>query len=291
MTVRSDGPQQWLHQFPRLREGATILEPRSSGAERLECQTLISRRWVHVSVGRERKKILIVGEEPSARQEMRILLGSSGCECTVASNLQQALGTKFDAVVLDPQSSSSRVAELISRINESDSDLIRRVVLITEEGKDSVIGDLAERYSLTLVQRKFLLQQLWGSLESLFYRQAVFQNVAQMARLISDSFRDPRPAGVRAPQNRNRRLLYASGSLRVDVSVEPGDGSNRIALTGQILDSAKRDRSFAGVPVKLNGWKGPSAQATAGEFGEFHFDFVTGTGAARRRTAGYSQLF
>ncbi len=180
---------------------------------------------------------------------------------------------KFDAVVLDPQSSSSRVAELISRINESDSDLIRRVVLITEEGKDSVIGDLAERYSLTLVQRKFLLQQLWGSLESLFYRQAVFQNVAQMARLISDSFRDPRPAGVRAPQNRNRRLLYASGSLRVDLSVEPGDGSNRIALTGQILDSAKRDRSFAGVPVKLNGWKGPSAQATAGEFGEFHFDF------------------
>ena len=136
-----------------------------------------------MSVGRERKKVLIVGEEPSARLEMRVLLGSSGCECTVASNLQQALGTmdqrKFDAVVLNPQSSSSRVAELISRINESDSDLIRRVVLITEEGKDSVIGDLAERCSLTLVQRKFLLQQLWGSLESLFCRQAVFQNVAK----------------------------------------------------------------------------------------------------------------
>jgi len=230
-----------------------------------------------VSVGRERKKILIVGEEPSARQEMRILLGSSGCECTVVSNLQQALGTmdqrKFDAVVLDPESSSSRVTELISRINESHPDLIGRVVLITEEGKDSVIGDLAERYSLTAVQRKFLLQQLWGSLESLFCRQAVFQNVAQMARLISDSFRDPLPAGARALQNRNRRLLYASGSLRVDLLVEPEDGSNRLALTGQILDSAKPDRSFSGVPVKLNGWKGPSAQATAGEFGEFHFDF------------------
>src|SRR6266581_3219440 len=208
---------------------------------------------------------------------MRILLGSSGCECTVASNLQQALGTmdqrKFDAVVLDPQSSSSRVAELISRINESDSDLIRRVVLITEEGKDSVIGDLAERYSLTLVQRKFLLQQLWGSLESLFCRQAVFQNVAQMARLISDSFRDPLPAGVRALQDRNRRLLYASGSLRVELLIEPDDRSNRIALAGQILDSAKPDRRFERIPVTLQGWKGPVARTTAGEFGEFYLNF------------------
>jgi len=229
-----------------------------------------------VSVGPERKKILIVGEEPSAREEMRILLGSSGCECTVASNVQQALGTmdqrKFDAVVLDPQSSSSRVTEVISRINESHPNLIRRVVLITEEGKDS-IGDLAERYSLTPVQRRFLLQQLWASLESLFRREAVFQNVAQMARLISDSFREPLPAGVRALQNRNRRLLYASGSLMLDLLVEPEDDSNRIALTGQILDSAKPDRRFKGVPVTLQGWKGPVAHATAGEFGEFHLDF------------------
>ncbi len=230
-----------------------------------------------MSVGPERKKILIVGEEPSAREEMRILLGSSGCECTVASNLQQALGTmdqrKFDAVVLDPQSSSSRVTEVISRINESHPNLIRRVVLITEDGKDSVIGDLAERYSLTPVQRKFLLQQLWASLESLFRRETVFRNVAQMARLISDSFREPLPAGVRAVQNRNRRLLYASGSLMLDLLVEPEDDSSRIALTGQILDSAKPDRKFKGVPVTLQGWKGPVAHATAGEFGEFHLDF------------------
>src|SRR6266566_6502135 len=230
-----------------------------------------------MGAGLERKKILIVEEEPSACDEIRILLGSSGCDCIVASNFQQPLATmdlrQFDAIVLDPQSSGSRVTEVISRINEFHPDLLRRVVLITEEGRDSVIGDLAERYSLPRVQRKFLLQQLWGYLESLFRREALFKNIVQGARLISDSFRDPLPAGVRALQDRNRRLLYASGSLRVDLSVEPGDGSNHIALTGQILDSAKRDRSFAGVPVKLNGWKGPSAQATAGEFGEFHFDF------------------
>jgi hypothetical protein len=42
---------------------------------------------------------------------------------------------------------------------------------------------------------------------------------------------------------------------------------------GQILDSAKPDRGFDGVPVTLQGWKGPVAQATAEEFGEFHLDF------------------
>lgn len=266
-----------------------------------------------MSTGRDRKKILIVGEEPSAREEMRILLGSSGYDCTVASNLQQALATmdqrKFDAVVVDPQSSSSQAAQVISRIGESHPNLIRRVVLITEEGRDSVIGALAERYSLTPVQRKFLLQQLWGSLESLFRREAAFQNVAQMARLISDSFRDPLPAGVRTLQNSNRRLLYASGSLSVDLLVEAEDDSNRIALTGQILDSAKPDRRFQGIPVTLQGWKGLVTHATAGEFGEFHLDFnfestvsleigITETqsmtiplpplGRARRSTAGYS---
>ena len=230
-----------------------------------------------MSAGRERKRILIVEEEPAARDEMRILLGSSGCECTVASNLQQALATmdqrKFDAVVLDPQSSSSQVTEVISRINESHPNLLRRLVLITEEGKDSVIGDLAERYSLPRVQRKLLLQQLWGSLESLFRRKTVFQNAVQVARLISDSFRDPLPAGVRSLRDRNRILLYASGSLRVSLLVEPEDSVNRIALTGQIQDLTNRVRRFTGIPVTLQGWNGPVARATTGEFGEFHLGF------------------
>lgn len=230
-----------------------------------------------MSADHERRRILIVGDEPTARDEMRILLGSTGCECTVASNVQHALATmeqrKFDAVVLDPQSFSSPTAEVISRINEYHPNLLKRVVLITEEGRDSEIRDLAERYSLPQVQRKFLLQQLWASLESLFRPEAVFQNVTHVARLISDSFRDPLPAGMRGLQDRSRRLLYGSGSLRVDLMLEPETSSNRIALAGQILDSAKPDRTFDRVPVMLRGWKGPVAQATAEEFGEFHLDF------------------
>jgi hypothetical protein len=59
----------------------------------------------------------------------------------------------------------------------------------------------------------------------------------------------------------------------VDLLIEPDAGSHRLALAGQILDSAKPDRRFDGVLVTLQGWKGPVAQVTAGEFGEFHLDF------------------
>jgi hypothetical protein len=59
----------------------------------------------------------------------------------------------------------------------------------------------------------------------------------------------------------------------VDLLIEPEPGSHRLALAGQVLDSAKPDRKFDGVPVTIQGWKGPVAQATSEEFGEFHLDF------------------
>ena len=264
--------------------------------------------------GGERKKVLIVGEEPLARDDMRILLGSAGCECMVASNVQETLSVmeqkNFDAVVLDPQSSSSQAAEVISRINRFHPNLLRRLVIITDEDRDSETRHLAERYSIPCVQRKFLLQQLWGSLETWFRPEAVFQDITHVARLISDSFRDPLPAGVRGLHDRSRRLLYGAGSLSVDLLIEPEPGaSNRLTLAGQILDSAKPDRKFEGVPVTLQGWKGAAAQATTEEFGEFQLDFnfeanvsleirIAETNCitvplpvlerARRSTAGYS---
>jgi hypothetical protein len=176
-------------------------------------------------------------------------------------------------VVLGPQSSSSQATEVISKIKEFHPNLLKRVVIIIDEDRDSQIKDLAERYSLLHVQRKFLLQQLWGSLESLFRPEVMLQDVTHVARLMSDSFRDALPIGVRGLHDGSRGLLYAAGSLRVDLLIEPGASSNRLALTGQILDSAKPDRRFCGVPVTLRGWKGPVAQAAAEEFGEFRLEF------------------
>ena len=218
-----------------------------------------------------RARILIVGEEPSARDAVRILLGSAGCDCIVVSNAQQALATleqkDFDAVVLDPQSSSSLAGEVTSRISEIHPNLLARIVVITDKDSDSETRDVVERYSLSHVQRQFL------DLKSLLRPEAVSQQVTHVAQLIFDSSRDPLQAGVRSSLVRSRRLLCASGSLRVDLWIEPQAGSDRMAVMGQILDAAKPDRRFDSVPVALQGWKGAVACATTNEFGEFHLDF------------------
>jgi CheY-like chemotaxis protein len=46
---------------------------------------------VNVVPNRRGARILIVGEEPSGRDGMRVLLGSTGCECTIVSKVQQEL--------------------------------------------------------------------------------------------------------------------------------------------------------------------------------------------------------
>jgi hypothetical protein len=202
---------------------------------------------------------------------MRILLGSAGCDCIVVSNAQQALATieqkDFDAVVLDPQSSSSLAEEVTSRISEIHPNLLARIVVITDKDSDPETRDLVERYSLFHVQRQFL------DLKSLLRPEAVSQQVTHVAQLIFDSSRDPLQAGVRSSLVRSRRLLCASGSLRVDLWIEPQADSDRMAVMGQILDAAKPDRRFDSVPVVLQGWKGAVACATTNEFGEFHLDF------------------
>jgi len=264
-------------------QGLLIAIIRVPHAESREGQGLARSGRVHMSTDREQKMdILVVGEDTSARDEIRVLLGSSGCVCTVASTTQQAHSAmderEFDAVVLDAQSWTLLVDDVISRINESQPNVLRRVVLITAEGGDPLIAALAEYYSLTRIQRKLLPQLLWRNLQSLFRREAVLQYTVQVARLISDSFHEPLPAGMRSLEDRNRSLLYISGNLMMELHVEVTDGSDRVGLTGQILDSDRPSRTFEGIPVKAQGWKGPLAHATAGKFGEFHLDFNLETG-------------
>lgn len=229
-----------------------------------------------MGTGSERKKILIVGKEPLTRDDIRILLGSKGCECTTATNSQQALAAieqkDFLAIVLDAQSSDSPAREIILGIDENHPNLLERVVVLTEEGGSAEIRHLVEQYSLPQVERKLLVQQLWASLEPLLYSRA-FRYAANVVRLIFDSFRDPLPAGQRASEIRGRRLLYACGSFTVDLWIRPEEGSHRATLEGQILAVGKPSRRFENTTVALHGQKGPMACATTNEFGEFHLDF------------------
>src|SRR6266571_1575182 len=234
------------------------------------------RPFVPMVTGPERQRVLIVGEEPLTRDDIRILLGSKGCECTTAANSQQALAAieqkDFVAIVLDAHSSDSPATEVISGIEENHPNLLERVLVITEEGGSPEIRELVEQCSLPHVERRLLVQQLCSSLEPLLYSGA-FPYAANVVRLVFDSFRDPLPAGLRASEARGRRVLYACGSLSVDLWIKPQEGSHRITLEGQILDVAKPGRKLENTAVALHGRKGPMAHATTNEFGEFHLDF------------------
>jgi CheY-like chemotaxis protein len=236
------------------------------------------RQKVLVEIERPSRKVLIICEEPSARDTIRVLLGSMGCQCVVASGVQQAIAVleqeNPDAAIVDPRSSGFSAAPIVSKLDKIHARLGGRVVVLTEQEREQDVKELLERYSLPSVPRDRLLQQLWGNLESLLRPKEVVRRIINAAQLVFDSFLQPMPAGVRGvAQLTARQLLYQSGSLMADLWLEPQTDSNSLALVGQIVDSSRPDCHFGSTPVVLHGCKGPIALATTNKFGEFHFNF------------------
>jgi CheY-like chemotaxis protein len=235
-------------------------------------------RKVLVKIGRQSRKVLIICEEPSARDTMRVLLGSMGCQCVVAPSVQQAIAVleqeNPDAAIVDPRVSGSSAAPIVSGLDRIYAMLGGRVVVLTEQESEQEFKKLLERYCIPSVTRNRLLQELWGNLESLFRPKEVLRRIINAAHLVFDSFLQPMPAGVRGvSQIPARQLVYQSGSLMADLRIEPQTDSRNVALVGQIADSNRSDRQFDSIPVVLHGPKGPIALATTTEFGEFQFNF------------------
>jgi len=230
-----------------------------------------------VEIVRQLRKVLIICEESSARDTMRVLLGSMGCQCVVASTVQQAIAVleqeNPDAAIVDPRSSGFSAASILSEFDKIYPSLRGRVVVLSGNESAPEIKDLLQRYSLPRVSRDRLLQELWGSLESLFHPNKILRRIVGATQLVFDSFLQPMPAGVRGARLPDRRLVYQSESLTADLWLEPQSDSQRIALVGQIVDPARFDCQFDSIPVVLHGSKGAIALTTANKFGEFHFNF------------------
>ena len=226
---------------------------------------------------RGRQKILIVGQESMTLDAIRILLGSRGYEYVIASDgrqAQSAMAQKdFDALVIYAHSADSAAPVVISSVQENDPDLLERVLVVTGEDNDPTTLELIEKHTLSHVQAKFVLQHLLASLDSLLHPGAAFLFASHAPRLIFDSFRDPLPAGFRSGEARGRRVLYASGNVRLDLWIEPAAGFDRGTLTGQILDWSEPSRRFEGASVALLSGRDPVWRATTNENGEFHIDF------------------
>jgi hypothetical protein len=92
-----------------------------------------------------------------------------------------------------------------------------------------------------------------------------------LAILQFDSERQPLAAGMRSSQSSARQLLYRSGSLCIDMRMQPTPGSESIVLIGQLLDSMRPGHGLAGVPVSLLSKEGIISSKQTTEAGEFDF--------------------
>jgi CheY-like chemotaxis protein len=230
------------------------------------------------SIAEEQGRILVIAEDPWARDTVRVLLSSMGCSCVMASSVQQARATigqeNPSAAIVDAHSTPSASSLELSELAEICVSLRGRVIVLTAEGHDAEVDALIQRYGLPRIRRERLVQDLWDTLNSLLRRNSLFRRVIQAARLVFDSFLEPVPHGIRVSQLAGRRFVYEGGGVTVDLSLEPPlTDSRRISLVGQLMDSVKPDRQLDIHAIALRGPKGPIALASTNKFGEFQFEF------------------
>lgn len=119
----------------------------------------------------ERRKVLIIEDEPTIRNVLYVLVAGLGCEGDVAYSGQQALAMvsreSFDAVLLDLRCSNLAAEQVVCEIKEIRPNLVGRVLVITGEVSDPQTMELIERYCLPHVSRSRLMQDLWGRLRAL----------------------------------------------------------------------------------------------------------------------------
>lgn len=98
----------------------------------------------------------------------------------------------------------------------------------------------------------------------------------ELATLQLDSDREPLVAGMRSGQATARQLLYKSGSICIDMRLEPTPGSESIVLMGQLLDSMSPGLGIGGIPVSLLSKGDTIFRKRTNEAGEFDFGFESG---------------
>jgi hypothetical protein len=95
---------------------------------------------------------------------------------------------------------------------------------------------------------------------------------AFVAQLLFDSSMSPLPVGVRSTSLAARQLLYGASNYRVDLRIQPQEDSDKVAIVGQILDSADPENAIGPIHVVLRKGKRIIAESVTNRFGEFHLE-------------------
>ncbi|MBZ5516005.1 MAG: response regulator [Acidobacteriia bacterium] len=121
-----------------------------------------------MATGSERRKVLIIEDEPAIRNVLFVLLAGLGCEGDVAYTGQQALSMvsreSFDAVLLDLRCNNLGAEQVVSQIKDISPSLVGRVLVITGEVTDPETMELISRHLLPHIPHNRLMPELFSKL-------------------------------------------------------------------------------------------------------------------------------
>ena len=227
-----------------------------------------------MEASRIQRKVLMVGANALVRDDVRVLLRSMGYHCVVASTLKEALELpgqeKPDAAIVDPNFPDSPAARVVAMFHKRVPNLRGRFIVLVRAESDAELLQVLDAYSLPRVLRDDVLRELWPCLDSLLRRVVLPRQVMRGAPLIFDSSRQFASAGMRSLEPRCRQLRYETDTLVADLSLEKEGDSERITLTGQVLDTSKKKPQLGSVPIVIQGLAGLIGVVKTNEWGEFH---------------------
>jgi hypothetical protein len=90
-----------------------------------------------------------------------------------------------------------------------------------------------------------------------------------LIEILFDSFLQPAVAGSRSVVIGTRQMLYRADPYQIDIQIEPKPGSNRLVITGQLLDLSHPGVIGRDIQVTLSNRRGNTVLAATNQFGEF----------------------
>jgi len=90
-----------------------------------------------------------------------------------------------------------------------------------------------------------------------------------LVEVLFDSFLQPAVAGARSVVVGTRQMLYRADPYQIDIQIEPKPGTNRLVITGQLLDLHDPGMNDRDIQVTLSNNRGHSVIAATNQFGEF----------------------
>src|SRR5215472_17391964 len=119
----------------------------------------------------QRRKVLLVGVEPSVQGLISTFLLTMGWTCTLLQNMEEAPAILqqegFDAVVIDLGGSEVQAEKTILKIKQIRPSLGDRMLVIPGSAADRRMLELVERHALIQLSLDGLLPQLWAALQEL----------------------------------------------------------------------------------------------------------------------------